>query len=326
MPKSAKPPALIADIGATHVRFAITGADGKPRNVAVLTCCDHPDLLSAARAYLKELSDTIQPDRGAFAIACPVRSDQVQMTNLGWAFSIDELRRQLNFMTLRVINDFAAIAYGVPHISGEHRHQVGGGKAHEGLPVGIVGPGTGMGVSGLIPANGTAVALETEGGHVTLAATDPFEAEVIDTLRQRFGHVSAERVLSGPGLVNLYEALVALNGGVAEKLTPEQVSAEGLSNPDSLCGQALETFCAMLGTVAADLALSLGARGGIYIAGGIVRELGEAFDRSGFRRRFESVGRLSGYLENIATYVITHPNPALLGLANTLDHDIPTYR
>lgn len=321
MPKSAKPPALIADIGATHVRFALTGADGKPRDVVVFNCSDHPDLLSAARAYLKEFPAESRPNRGAFAIACPVRSDQVQMTNLGWAFSIDELRRQLGLTSLSLINDFAAIAHAVPHLSSEDRRQIGSGKALENAPAGVVGPGTGLGISGLIPANGAAVALETEGGHVTLAATDPFEAEVINTLRQRFDHVSAERVLSGPGLVNLYEALVALNGGVAEKLTPEQVSAEGLSNPDSLCGQALETFCAMLGTVAADLALSLGARGGIYIAGGIVRELGEAFDRSGFRRRFESVGRLSGYLENIATYVITHPNPALLGLANTLDHD-----
>lgn len=326
MPQSAKSSALVADIGGTHVRFALTGADGVLQDVAVLACGDHPDLLSAARAYLKQFPVESQPDRGAFAIACPVRDDQVQMTNLGWAFSIEELRRQLNFGALSFINDFAAIAYSVPYLSDGHRHQVGGGEAYEGEPIGIVGPGTGLGVSGLIPSNGGAVALQTEGGHVTLAAADAFEAKVIGILRQRFGHVSAERVLSGPGLVNLYEALATLDGRTVDSLTPEQVSAEGLSNPDSLSGQAVEMFCAMLGTVAADLTLSLGARGGIYIAGGIIRKMGEAFDRSGFRGRFEAKGRFSSYLEDVTTYVITHPNPALLGLASTLDNDIPTYR
>lgn len=321
MPELAKAPALIADIGGTHVRFALTGTDGMPRDVAVLTCGDHPDLLSATRTYLNETPAEIQPTRGAFAIACPLEGDQVRMTNLGWGFSIDELRRQLEFDSLDVINDFAAIAHAVPHLPPKDRRQVGGGTAQIGAPVGVVGPGTGLGVSALIPADGGSVALETEGGHVTLAATDEDEARVIHVLRQRFGHVSAERVLSGSGLVNLYEALATLDGVMVEPLKPEQVSARGLANPDSSCGQAVEMFCTMLGTVAADLALSLGAHGGIYIAGGIVGKLGDTFERSGFRQRFESKGRFSAYLADIPTYVITHPHPALLGLSDIINRE-----
>lgn len=321
MPELAKSAVLLADIGGTHVRFALTGADGMPRDVAVLICGEHPDLLSATRTYLNEIPADKQPTRGAFAIACPVKGDRVRMTNLGWAFSIDQLRRQLGFDSLNVINDFAAMAHAAPHLSSVDRRQVGGGAAQVDAPVGVVGPGTGLGVSALIAANSGGVALETEGGHVTLAATDENEARVIHALRQRFGHVSAERVLSGPGLVNLYETLAALDGMTAEPLKPEQVSARGLTSPDSPCGKAVEMFCAMLGTVAADLALSLGAHGGIYIAGGIVAKFGDAFECSGFRQRFEAKGRFSAYLADIPTYVITHPHPALLGLSDILDRE-----
>jgi len=313
--------ALIADIGGTNVRFALTDAGGRLRDVSVFACADYPDLLSAARAYLNTTPAGNQAKRGAFAIACPVTGERVRMTNMDWAFSIDELRRQLGFDSLDVINDFAAIAHAAPHLSNDDRLQVGGGAAQVGAPVGVIGPGTGLGVSALIPTDGGGVALQTEGGHVTLAATNENEARVIHALRQRFGHVSAERALSGPGLVNLYETLAALGGVAVEPLTPEQVSAQGLARPNSPCGKAVEMFCSMLGTVAADLALSLGAHGGIYIAGGIVAKIGDAFERSGFRQRFEAKGRFSAYLTDIPTYVITHPYPALLGLSDILDRE-----
>jgi len=308
-------PALISDIGATHVRFALVDRDGAPQHVAVLTCSDYPDLLSAVRDYLVATPAGDQVTRGVFDIACPVKGDRIHMTNLGWAFSIDELRRQLGFDSLHFLNDFAAVAYAVPYLSPHERHQIGGGAAQDGAPAGVVGPGTGLGVSALIPARGGAVALETEGGHVTLAAANEHEARVIDILRKRFGHVSAERAISGPGLVNLYEALAALDGQTPERLKPEHISARGIADPDSLCGQALQMFCAMLGTVAGDLALSLGAHGGIYITGGIIAKLGDAFEHSNFRQRFEDKGRFSPYLADVPTYVITHPYPALVGLA-----------
>lgn len=314
-------PALIADIGGTNVRFALSGADGKPSNISVFACSDYPDLLSAAIAYLDGLDTVTRPDRGAFAIACPVTGDHVQVTNLPWSFSIDDLHRRLGFETLDVINDFTAIAHALPRLPAGDSRQIGGGTADNGAPIALLGPGTGLGVSALVPADGGWVALETEGGHVTLAANDEHEARVIDSLRSQFGHVSAERVLSGPGLVNLYNIFSALAGGMAEPLTPEQVSERGLGEPASPCGKAIEMFCAMLGTFASDLALSLGARGGVYIAGGIVPSLGDAFAQSGFRNRFEEKGRFSGYLAEIPTFVIVHPHPAFVGLSAFLDRE-----
>lgn len=312
-------PALIADIGGTNVRFALVGADGKPRNVSVYSCRDYPDLASATIAYLDETASKLRPDRGAFAIACPVMGDHVQVTNLPWSFSIDELRRRLQFETLDVINDFTAIAYALPQLSSEDKRQVGGGTAIDECPIAVLGPGTGLGVSAMVPTDGGWVALKAEGGHVTMAAHDEHEARIINALRIKFGHVSAERVLSGPGLVNLYEAISALEGTLRQQLTPEQVSERGLGDPVSPCGKAIEMFCVMLGTVASDLALSLGARGGVYIAGGIVPSLETAFAGSGFRSRFEEKGRFSSYLTKIPTFVINHPYPTLVGLNAILD-------
>jgi len=323
MPKAVGRTALIADIGGTNVRFALSGADRKPDNISILACRDYPDLLSAAVAYLDEVAAADRPARGAFAIACPVTGDHVQVTNLPWSFSIDALRRQLGFETLDVVNDFTAIAHALPRLSAGDRQQVGGGTVHDRSPIAVLGPGTGLGVSALVPAGDEWAALETEGGHVTLAAVNEREARIIDALRPQFGHVSAERLLSGPGLVNLYETLCALAGIVAKPLTPDQVSEQGRGEPASPCGKAIEMFCAMLGTFASNLALSLGARGGVYIAGGIVPSLGNAFARSGFRGRFEEKGRFSAYLAKIPTFVIVHPHPAFVGLHAILDRKTP---
>jgi len=311
-------PALIADIGGTHIRFARTDDTGTFGEVSVLTCADHTDLYAAVTAYLTTTPTIPAPKRAAFAIACTPCRDRVQMTNLDWAFSCKQLRHQLNLDHLEVINDFTAIAHAVPHLTAQDLRQIGSGKAQADSPVGILGPGTGLGISALIPAPRGAIALQTEGGHATLAASTDVEAQVIEILRRRFGHASAERALSGPGLVNLYEALAAQSGAPAAPLTPAQVTAQGLANPESICGQAVEMFCTLLGTVAADLALTLGAHGGIYIAGGIVGKLGAAFDTSGFRQRFQTKGRFSAYLADIPTSVITHPQPALVGLSQVL--------
>lgn len=310
--------ALIADIGGTHIRLALTGASGEPRRVETLNCGDFPDLLSAVQSYLAGLPGQMTPGRGAFAIAGPVKNGRAALTNIGWTFSIEGMRGQIGLESLHVINDFAAIAHALPHLGHADHRRIGGGEPRPGAPAGVVGPGTGLGVSALVPCSHGYTALETEGGHVTLAALDAFEADVIAILRRRFGHVSAERALSGPGLVNLHDALVQLEDAAPESLTPEQVTKRGLAEPDSICGRAVELFCTMLGTVAADLALSVGAHGGIFIAGGIVAKLGDSFVGSGFRRRFESKGRFSAYLKEIPTSVITHPYPALVGLRGFL--------
>ena len=316
-PLSEPQPVLIADLGGTNLRLAVARRGAGIADVAVHRCADFPDLAAAVVAYLESLPAAARPTRGAIAVACSVMGDEVRLTNLDWRFSIAGLQRELAFERLDVINDFAAIALAVPHLGESDLRQVGGGTAVADAPIGIIGPGTGLGVTGLIRTEAGDTALSTEGGHATLPAMDDEEAEVIGLLRKRFGHVSAERALSGPGLINLHQALSQIAGRDAGTPTPDEITAGALADPASAHGRAVEMFCRLLGTVAADLALSLGARGGIYIAGGIVGKLGPAFERSGFRARFEQKGRFSEYLAAVPTFVITDEQPALRGLAES---------
>ena len=314
--------ALIADIGGTNVRFALSQAGGPARQVKVLSCENFPGPAAAARAYLEEIGKTgpAAPNHGAFAVASPITGDRVKVTNHPWSFSIAAMRRSLGLTNLQVINDFTAIALSVPRLTAADRLKVGGGEAAPDAPIAVLGPGTGLGVSGLLPTNTGWTPLETEGGHVTMAAANEREQAVLAILRQSFGHVSAERVISGPGLSNLYMAIAWLDGlDLTTEPTPALVTERGLDGSCPIATEALAMFSAMLGTVAADLALSLGALGGVYVAGGIVPKLGEAFASSPFRRRFEDKGRFSGYLAAIPTFVITHELPAFIGLGEILE-------
>ena len=311
---------LLADIGGTNARFALQSGTTRPRAVRVLKTRDFPDLATAVESYLAaEIGGTGTPRRAAFAVASPVLGDSVEMTNNSWSFSIAALGRRLKLDELRVINDFAAVARAVPALGAGDILGIGGGSPIEGAPIAVLGPGTGLGVSALVPAGGDWIPLATEGGHVTLAAADEREDTVIATMRRSFGHVSAERALSGAGLLNLYAALAALEAAPLEKLEPDQVTERGLAGTDPLCFEAISMFCAMLGTVAGNLALSLGALGGVYIGGGIVPKLGTFFAESTFRARFEDKGRFRDYTAAIPTTVITRELPAFLGLAALLD-------
>ena len=317
-PESLHRPGLIADIGGTNARFALSEADGSVRDAVVLACRDFPDLGAAAEAFLAGISPPAAPRRAAMAVASPVSGDRVDMTNHPWSFSIDDVRRRLGLDDLRVINDFTAIALAIPHLGDGDRLQVGGGEAAPGAPIAVLGPGTGLGVSALIPAGGGWVPLATEGGHVTMAPATGRESAVLAHL-QRSGHVSAERVLSGAGLVNLYGAVRALDGATADRdVTPAGVTERALDGSCPVAAEAMDMFCAMLGTVASNLCLSLGARGGVYVAGGIVPRLGTAFAASGFRQRFEDKGRFSAHLAAVPTFVLTHKMPAFLGLSHLL--------
>ncbi len=312
---------VIADIGGTNARFALIDAAGRTGEARILRCADYPDPVAAAEAFLGETAPASRPKRGAFAVASPLTGDQVTMTNHPWSFSVDDVRRRLGLDALRVINDFAAIALAIPHLGRDDHYRVGGGEPVRDAPVAILGPGTGLGVSALIPTAEGWVPLATEGGHVTMAAFDEREAAVLAHLRRTYGHVSAERVISGPGLVNLYRSLCALEGLRADPAaTPDEVSRLAADGTCPVAAGALEMFCAMLGTVASDLALSLGALGGVYIAGGIVPKLGPTFAASGFRRRFEDKGRYATYLASIPVFVITHPLPAFVGLGTVAAH------
>jgi glucokinase len=243
-----------------------------------------------------------------------VGGGQAALTNGRWEFVGADLRAALGFQTVDLVNDFAAQAQAVPAFADDDLRRVGGGRADPTAPVAVIGPGTGLGVAGLIPGREAPTVLVTEGGHVTMAPADADEGRLLDHLRASFGHVSAERVLSGPGLVNLYQAIAALESRDAPDRTPEEITQTALAGDCPTSVQSLDTFCAMLGTVAGNLALSLGAKGGVYITGGIVPRFADRFARSAFRERFEAKGRFAGYLAEIPTAVVTHPYAALIGL------------
>jgi glucokinase len=318
---SALRPSLIADVGATNARFAVVSPDGGLQRARVLACDHYPTIQSAIAAYLEDelpLTDVRRLETAALAIAGPVTGDRVALTNHPWSFSIEQLRGHLGLERLHVVNDFAAVAAAMPHLEPHERTQIGGGEPLPDAPIGVLGPGSGLGVGGLAPSARGWLPLPGEGGHATMAAANGRESAVLDRMRARYDHVSAERVLSGPGLIDLYNTLAEIDGVPAISYTAAQITNPGVGQADPYCREAVDMFCTMLGTVAGNLALTLGARGGVYIAGGIVPKLGAAFAASPFRERFEQKGRLRPYLAKIPTYVVTHPFPAFLGLAALL--------
>ena len=310
---------LVADIGATNARFGLLDDQGRIVYSQILPCAGYPTLELAAAAYLDAAAPDARPRRGALAIAGPVTGDVIVMTNHPWTFSVTATCAALGLDRLEVVNDFTAVAMSIPLLTDADRRQVGDGTAVEREVIGVLGPGTGLGVSGLVHGVTGWTPLAGEGGHVTMAPVSDRESAVLDQLRKKFNHVSAERVISGQGLVNLYAALSLLDNREPEELMPADVANRGLDGTNAICEEALEMFCAMLGTVAGNLALTLGARGGVYVAGGIVPRLGLFFAHSRFRKRFMEKGRLRDYLAPIPTYVVTHELPAFLGLQAVLN-------
>ena len=317
-------PRLLADVGGTNARFAWQAGPGAPIEAQrTLPCADYPSINDAIQAYLGTL-DRPRPQLGAIAIANPVTGDQVRMTNHHWSFSIEALRQSVGLRHLFVLNDFTALALALPGLPASDKRQVGGGAPLAGSAIGLIGPGTGLGVSGLLPdGRGGWVPLQGEGGHVTLAAVTPREQAVVDWLTRQHGHASAERAVSGMGLVDIHRALCAADAVSRPELSAAQISEAALAG-DPRCAEALGMMCAFLGTVAGNLALTLGAKGGIYIGGGIVPRLGNWFEGTAFRERFESKGRFRDYLVGIPVWVITaSQSPALAGTACVLDSQVP---
>jgi len=318
----ASPARLLGDVGGTNARFAWQAAAGASlQDILALPTADHATLSAAIQAYLRA-TGRATPPWCAIGIANPITGDRVQMTNCHWTFSISAMQRELGFERFLVINDFTALALALPDLAAADLRQLGGGPAIPEAPVALIGPGTGLGVSGLLPGDtaGRWVPVQGEGGHVTLAASNAREAAVLQVLRDTFGHASAERAVSGQGLEALYTAVCTLDGVAgAAALPAAEISRRALAGADAACVQALDLFCGFLGNVAGNLALTLGARGGVYIGGGIVPRLGDAFAASRFRSCFEDKGRFRGYLEAIPVFVIhTAVSPALLGAARAL--------
>ena len=313
-------PRLLGDVGGTNARWAWQAAPGgELQHYAAYPCAAFASVHAVVEQYLLD-QHLPRPRRVAFGIANPITGDQVRMTNHHWTFSIAELEAALGVERCLVLNDFAAIAAALPALTAADSRRIGGGAAVPGAPLAVLGPGTGLGVAGVVPSDsGRHITIAGEGGHVSLAAANAREAAVVAWLQQRFGHASAERALSGPGMVNLFDAICQIDDRPRQELQPADVTRHALAGSDAACVEALHLFASFLGSVAGNLALTLGARGGVYIGGGIVQKLGAAFDSALFRARFEAKGRFRAYLENIPTAVITAPAPALLGAARALD-------
>ncbi|TCL02151.1 glucokinase [Sodalis ligni] len=304
--------ALVGDIGGTNARLCLCDIHtGELTQIQSFPGADFPSLESVIRHYLD--TQRCRVHCGCIAIACPVSDDNVTMTNHNWHFSIREIKASLGFENFQVINDFTAVSLAVPMLSEKDIIKVGGKDPVKNMPIVVYGAGTGLGVSHIIHVDERWISLPGEGGHVDFAPDNEEEDYILSELRKEFGHVSAERLLSGPGLVNIYKAIVRHEGGIPERLTPQDVSDRAMKEGCGYCRRALTIFCAILGRFGGNLALSIAAFGGVYIAGGIVPRFLDFFLHSAFRKNFESKGRFMDYLRDVPVFLIRHPYPGLLG-------------
>ncbi len=332
---ASSPLRLVADIGGTHARFGLVEGPGLSLTyVQRLRTEDHPHLIDAVRAYLTTLPTAVgRPVLACLAVAAPLDGDEVRFINHPWRFSRDAVQRELGLDSLILLNDFEALALALPHLAGTDLRSHGaapGQAANPSRTMAVVGPGTGLGVAGLMHTSAGWRAIPGEGGHVTLAACDDFEAEVLAAARRELAHVSAERLLSGIGLPLLHRAVATASGRSidvamgAQAILQQGIDCASGGSGDADCARTLAVFCAMLGTVAGNVALTLGARGGLYIGGGIVPRMADLFFASSFRERFESKGRYRDYMRAIPTALIVDPQAALTGAAAALETVVAT--
>lgn len=304
---------LLADIGGTHARFAVlSGSElGLVRSLDVET---HPKIQDAIRHFLADDGSTASIDEAIFAVAGPVVSDRCALTNSTWVAEVPELRREFGFNVVHLVNDHEAASWSLPHLAPSDTLLVGSGTGVHGTPMALLGPGTGLGMACYVPGPTGGRVVVSEGGHMTLAATTDREADLIGILRRQFPHVSAERVLSGPGLVNLYQAIASLDQIRIQPRTPAEVTRAALDKTCDTCRKALDAFVAFLGSVAGDVALLFGARGGVFIGGGIVPHIAHCLAATNLRQRFEAKGRFQPYLATIPLRIVLRRDTAFLGL------------
>lgn len=319
-------PFLVADIGGTNTRYAlVTGIDADTGEFQItqgriFLSADYDSFSMSLDTYLETI-EGLRPKNACIAIAGPVTDDIVELTNLKWQFSISKLKKRYGFNTLLVINDFAGLAYGVPHIPANDLFQIKPGIVDKKSSKVIIGPGTGLGVAALVPTESGYVPVPGEGGHVAIAPGSDIELELFKVLRQQQQHISAEELLSGAGLVNLYRNYAKLHQQPANNLTPAEVTQHALANSDALCVEAFATFLGLLGSYCGDLALIYGAKGGIYLGGGILPKIQPHIAESQFLNRFMNKGIMRKFVKDIPIYLITHRQPAFIGAAAWLaDH------
>ncbi len=307
---------LIADIGGTNARFALTDPAGMPIRERRLAVAAHAGLGEAAQAYLAGLPGSVGPIREAvIAVATPVDAETIRFTNSPWTFTRDRLQAELAVARLAVINDFVAQAAAIPHLGPDDSVAIGGGEARPGWPIAVIGPGTGLGAAALVPGPDGLIVVASEAGHVSFAPQDEEEIELLRHLQFRHGHVSNERLISGPGILALAQALAEMTAARFEASSPEAVTLAARDGSCAVSVAALRRFSAILGAAAGDLALTFGAKGGVFVSGGLCPKLGPLLDHAAFRRSFEAKGRLERFLVDVPVRLVTTERIGLLGAA-----------
>ena len=332
---------LAVDLGGTHIRFRLVEDSARIGPVHVVETSGAGSFEDAVGQWRDMAAMRERLDAIGVAAAGPVTGDRARITNTGWDLDAGAIARACNARRCLFVNDVAAIAWALPSLDGGDvrllntigpEHGVAGGTGRCGADArgagrpdvraarAVIAPGTGLGVSGLVPTQtGDFAAIEGEGGHRTLSAQGPREWAIVSILAERFGHPSAERALSGPGIEAIWRALVSLDGARRDGARiASEIARDAFDRSDPIAEEAITTFTGLLGSVAGDLALTLGARGGVYIAGGIVPEWGERFDAARFLDRFRAKGRFREYLSAIPVRVVTHPYPGLAGVERLL--------
>jgi glucokinase len=310
---------LVGDVGGTNARFALLDGEGRVRNLHIYPAANYASLGDIIADYLERTVGRRRPPRAVIAVAGPVLDGEIEFTNLDWQVSEGEILAQFEFEAVKLINDFAAQALACPLLEAESL-RILGPKIRGGIdsPMVVLGAGTGFGVAGLARSERGDMAVATEGGHAGFAPSDDVEVEIWTQFRARHGRVSIERLLSGRGLFEIYGVLSALRQAPASA-ADEKAVFEAAGKGDAVASETLDRFCGILGSVAGDLALSFGARGGVFVSGGIAPRMAERLATGGFRARFEDKGRLKPYLAQIPTSLVLHPYPALIGAGRELE-------
>ncbi|TQV75059.1 glucokinase [Aliikangiella marina] len=317
-------PYIVADIGGTNARFGlVTSIDKVSRQFTVENQQTFPsaefDGLEDAVSCYKDTLSGESVSGACLAVAGPVAGENIKLTNLNWSFTVPKAQDALGLSKLQVINDFAAYAYAVQYLDPLCLTTINQGEAVEGCPIAVVGPGTGFGVAALVKGGGKVSVVASEGGHMSLAANTALQAAIKEQLSRKYELVSIEKVFSGPGLRHLYHALAAVEGAKPEPYRTADISQRALDGSDEMCQRTLALFCSWLGAVTGDLALALGAKGGVYLSGGILPRIVDFLKASDFQTSFKSKDQMSHYLTDIPVKLVTQGNSALLGAAAWYD-------
>lgn len=310
---------VAADIGGSHARFALAQVEGGKvtslGEAVTFRTVEHASLQTAWATFSERVGRAL-PRAAAIAVACPIAGEMLKLTNNPWIVRPEMIGKGLGLDRITLINDFGAIGHAVTRVGPEHLRHLCGLDVHlpeEGV-ISIVGPGSGLGVAQVLRREGRNYVIECEGGHIDFAPVDGIEDTILARLRIRYGRVSAERVVSGSGLANIYEGLAAIEGRAFESMDNQALWSAALTGDDSLAVAALDRFCLALGSVTGNIALAHGANA-VVIAGGLGLRIAHLLPSSGFAGRFTAKGRFESRLATIPVKVITHPQPGLFGAA-----------